>query len=83
MSSIVKVYGSAISYYTGKLEGYLRYKESPYTLIPFNPPTQRRLKKKTGTAQMPATDGRQLALESPCVPSLTCTGHGRGCRMDL
>jgi len=24
------VYGSKISYFTGKLEGYLRYKEIPY-----------------------------------------------------
>ena len=30
----IDVYGSAISYYTGKLEGYLRYKEIPYRFIP-------------------------------------------------
>ena len=29
----VTLYGSAISYYTGKLEGYLRYKEIPYRLV--------------------------------------------------
>ncbi|GEM_PF-2797033 len=37
------VYGSAISYYTGKLEGYLRYKEIPYHLVPFSPKVSRRL----------------------------------------
>jgi hypothetical protein len=26
----LRVYGSVISYYTGKLEAYLRYKEVPY-----------------------------------------------------
>ncbi len=26
MTSSLRVYGSAISYFTGKLEGYLRYK---------------------------------------------------------
>ena len=28
-----RVYGSAISYFTGKLEGYLRYKAIPYERI--------------------------------------------------
>ena len=26
-------------------------------------------------------DGPQPFLESPCVPSLTCTGHGPGCTL--
>jgi beta-phosphoglucomutase-like phosphatase (HAD superfamily) len=28
-------------------------------------------------------DGPQPSQGSPCVPSLTCTGHGQGCRMGL
>ena len=30
----MKVYGSRISYYTGKLEAYLRYKNIAYTALP-------------------------------------------------
>lgn len=73
MPSTLKVYGSAVSYYTGKLEGYLRYKEIPYTLIPFSPTTQRRLKKKTGTAQVPAAelpDGRFMTDTTPMIDFL-------------
>jgi hypothetical protein len=32
-ASPLRVYGSEISYFTGKLEGYLRYKEIPYERI--------------------------------------------------
>jgi hypothetical protein len=28
-------------------------------------------------------DGPQPSQGSPCAPSLTCTGHGPGCRMAL
>jgi hypothetical protein len=28
-------------------------------------------------------DGPQPSQGSPCVPSLTCTGHGQGCTMGL
>ena len=70
MPSILTVYGSAVSYYTGKLEGYLRYKEIPYTFIPLSPTMQRRLKKKTGTAQIPAIelpDGRFMTDTTPMI----------------
>jgi hypothetical protein len=32
----LRVYGAKISYYTGKLEGYLRYKEIPYEFVSFS-----------------------------------------------
>jgi len=65
------VYGSKISYFTGKLEGYLRYKEIPYrfqamtseyfnTIVP----------DKTGAQQMPAVelaDGRWMTDTTPII----------------
>ena len=72
MSRKLVVYGSAISYYTGKLEGYLRYKEIPYEFVPFAPLTQRMIVRKTGTAQMPAVelpDGRFMTDTTPTIAS--------------
>lgn len=66
----LRVYGSAISYYTGKLEGYLRYKEIPYVFVPFSPSVGRRLKRETGTSQMPAVelpDGRFMTDTTPMI----------------
>ena len=57
----LKLYGLRISYYTGKMEGYLRYKEIPHEFIVLNPQRIQLLKEKTGAAQMPAVelpDGR-------------------------
>jgi glutathione S-transferase len=64
------VYGSVISYYTGKLEGYLRYKEIPYRLVRFSPSIQRLLKEKTGNSQMPSVelpDGRFMTDTTPMI----------------
>ena len=64
------VYGSAISYYTGKLEGYLRYKEIPYRFVPLSPKLGRRLQKETGTSQIPAVelpDGRFMTDTTPMI----------------
>lgn len=66
----LRVYGSAISYYTGKLEGYLRYKEIPYEFVPFSPSVGRRLKRETGTSQMPAVelpDDRFITDTTPMI----------------
>ncbi len=66
----IDVYGSAISYYTGKLEGYLRYKEIPYRFIPLSPSHQRRLHRETGAAQVPAVklpDGRWMTDTTPMI----------------
>ncbi len=64
------VYGSAISYYTGKLEGYLRYKEIPYRFVAFSPTVGQRLRTETGTSQMPAVelpDGRFMTDTTPMI----------------
>jgi glutathione S-transferase len=64
------LYGSAISYYTGKLEGYLRYKEIPYKFVPFSQKIGRRLQKETGSSQMPAIelpDGRIMTDTTPMI----------------
>ena len=69
-SAEITVYGSAISYYTGKFEGYLRYKEIPYRFVPFSPRIQRRLQKETGAAQIPAVelpDGRFMTDTTPMI----------------
>ncbi len=70
MSTPLNVYGSAISYYTGKLEGYLRYKEIPYRLIPCTPRLQLRIRRKTGVMQFPAVelpDGRFMTDTTPMI----------------
>ena len=66
----MKVYGSACSYYTGKLEGYLRYKEIPYRFVALSPTRQRRMKRATGAAQVPAVelaDGRWMTDTTPMI----------------
>ncbi len=58
------VYGSEISYFTGKLENYLRYKEIPYQHIPAVSGLAGKLKKNTGTMQVPTVnlaDGRWMS----------------------
>ncbi len=68
MSSVLRVHGATLSYYTGKLEGNLRHKEIPYNLVPFGPLSQRRLQKQTGASQMPAVelpDGRFMTDTTP------------------
>jgi len=69
-SAAVRVYGSAISYFTGKLEAYLRYKEIPYQLVPMTPLVRRTVARRTGTAQMPAVelpDGRWMTDTTPMI----------------
>ena len=69
MTSLV-VYGSKISYFTGKLEGYLRYKEIPYRFVPMTPLVRAKVGRNTGTTQMPAIelpDGRWLTDTTPTI----------------
>jgi len=64
------VYGLDLSYYTGKLEGYLRYKEIPYRLVAWTPATVRRVRRETGAAQIPAVelpDGRFMTDTTPMI----------------
>lgn len=52
----MRVYKSDISYFSGKLEAYLRYKEIPHRLVDCNGQTLQFLGKKTGIAKMPAIE---------------------------
>lgn len=50
------VYKSDISYFSGKLEAYLRYKEVPHSLVDCNRHTLKMIARKTGTQKMPAIE---------------------------
>jgi hypothetical protein len=67
----IKLYGSKISYFTGKLEAYLRYKEIPYDFVSATAPlVNGKIKRNTGAAQMPAielADGRWATDTTPLV----------------
>ena len=52
----MKVYGSRISYFTGKLEAYLRYKGIDYEALPTPYDKAEMLKEKVGAVQMPIVD---------------------------
>jgi len=65
----MKVYGSKHSYYTGKLETYLRYRGISYELLPTYGHV-REILAGTGTTQMPAVqldDGRWLSDSTPIL----------------
>jgi glutathione S-transferase len=64
-----RVYGSRISYFTGKLEAYLRYRGHAYTLLPTYAHA-RDVAKGTGSTQMPAIqleDGRWASDTTPLL----------------
>ncbi|MEL7041622.1 MAG: glutathione S-transferase family protein [Pseudomonadota bacterium] len=69
----MRVYGSKVSYYTGKLEAYLRYKRIPYTLHGMPYDRARELKQKVGAVQMPIVDredGRWMSDTTPILLAL-------------
>lgn len=62
------IYGMELSYFTGKLEGVLRYKELPYTRVLKGPIGE--VEASTGTAQVPAlqiADGRWMTDSTPII----------------
>jgi len=65
------VYGSDVSYFTGKLEMYFRAKGIAYTFKPLEGRHMRpRIKREAGTAQMPALllgDGRWMTDTTPII----------------
>jgi len=68
----MRVYGSKVSYYTGKLESYLRYKGFEYerdnSIL-----HEARIKKHAGAAQMPVVerdDGRWMSDSTPILLQL-------------
>jgi len=65
----MKVYGSKISYYTGKLEAYLRYRGLSYELLP-TVGNEKKLKAGAGVVQMPVVemdDGRWMTDTTPIL----------------
>ena len=51
-----KVYKSDISYFSGKLEAYLRYKEIDHQAIDVTPDLMNRIVRNTGVKKMPAVE---------------------------
>ena len=68
----MKVYGVSVSYYTGKLEAYLRYKDIKYeTASPYG--DQKRIRAKAGAIQIPIVerdDGRWMSDSTPIIAQL-------------
>ncbi len=63
----VRIHGASISYFTGKLEVYLRYKEIPYDLVPGRPD---QVRKHAGAAQIPVVElpnGRFITDTTPII----------------
>jgi len=66
---IMQVYGSKISYYTGKLEAYLRYRAIPYEMAHYMA-NQKRMMAGAGVVQMPVVelaDGRWMTDTTPMI----------------
>lgn len=66
---IMGVYGSKISYYTGKFEAYLRYRGIPYESFP-TVPHNKKLIEGVGIVQMPVVqlaDGRWMTDTTPMI----------------
>lgn len=65
----MKVWGVSVSYYTGKLESYLRYKGIPYEMEhPFA--DQKRIRGLAGAVQVPIVerdDGRWMSDSTPII----------------
>ncbi len=68
----MRIYGSKISYFTGKLEAYLRYKGISYERLP-SPAYEKTIKEKVGAMQMPVVerdDGRWMSDTTPIIQQL-------------
>jgi len=66
---MIHVYGCRISYYTGKLETYLRFRSVPYEQLPTEP-HKRKIIAGAGALQMPVVeleDGRWLSDTTPTI----------------
>ncbi|MEZ5181258.1 MAG: glutathione S-transferase family protein [Acidimicrobiales bacterium] len=64
------VYGSESSYFTGKLESYLRYEEIPYRFVAISDAVNDRIRRHVGVFQIPAIeldDGRWLTDSTPII----------------
>ncbi len=66
---MIRVFGSRISYYTGKLETYLRFRSLDYELLP-TIGNEREIRAGAGTVQMPIVqleDGRWMSDSTPVL----------------
>jgi len=66
----VDLYGSSISYFTGKLENYFRIKGIPYRLHPITSRDAPVIRQQVGSSQMPAVrlaDGRWMSDSSAII----------------
>ena len=66
----LRVVGMKVSYYTGKFEGYLRYKEIPYEFVTQTRSERSEAVRRTGAAQIPAArlaDGRWMTDTTPMI----------------
>jgi glutathione S-transferase len=76
---MLKVYGSKVSYYTGKLEAYLRYKRQEYRRIP-SIAHSKTIIEQTGALQMPVVEmanGRWMSDSTPIIRYLDTEVGGR------
>jgi len=79
LSSPLIVYGSKISYFTGKLESFLRYKEIDYKFVPVSPLRFEKIKCNTGVKQVPAVvlnDGRWMTDTTPMLAWFDANSDG-------
>jgi len=72
MADTLKVWGVTVSYFTGKLEAYLRYKHIPYAM---EPPYAKSayIKEKAGAVQVPiieTPDGQWMSDTTPIIQHL-------------
>ncbi|MEC8426825.1 MAG: glutathione S-transferase N-terminal domain-containing protein, partial [Pseudomonadota bacterium] len=68
----MKIYGCKISYYTGKLETYLRYRSLPYQVLP-TVGHEKELMAGAGVVQMPVAHddkGRWMTDTTPIIAQL-------------
>jgi glutathione S-transferase len=76
----VIVYGAKISYFTGKFEAYLRYREIPYEYRPLDARLYRSVvPERLGATQYPTVeldDGRWMSDTTPMIAWLEEHRHG-------
>lgn len=75
----MKLYGLDLSYFTGKFEAFVRYKEIPHQRIELSAGLMRHVARQTGLAQMPAvelTDGRWMSDSTPMIEWLDANWSG-------
>lgn len=68
-TGIMQVYGSRISYYTGKFETYLRYRQIPYQMAHYVA-NQKKMKAGAGVIQMPVVqlaNGQWMTDTTPMI----------------